>query len=1125
MVPGAFSDPYERPEVRALADGEGDLDASGMVSIQVDRLEGWQGWPVEMELEGEIEDVDRQTGAGTARVLVLPGEYLVAVQEPPLFQSTQQPLSLQVAALTPAGEPLSGVALKVELQRRHWESVRRREVSGRYVFESRPVVTTVSVAEVNSESGPVRLAWDLEEGGEYAVLVTSRDSRGNHVAASTSFYTLGGGYTPWRLDQEHRMDLVVEQETYAPGDTARILVKAPWEHSTALVTVERAGVLESWVTELVGTMAVVEVPVREDFTPNVFISVVALRGRVPAPEEGELVDPGRPAYRVGYGELVVPPRHRRLAVGVAGTRAEYRPGEEATITVTVSGVGGPRQAAVTVWAVDVGVLELSGYRTPDLLHAFYARRGLGVATAESRSRLIGRRSYGTKGDAAGGGGGRETAGEEIRRDFRALAVWRGDVVTDAAGRGRVSFVLPDSLTTYRVMAVALAGAEEFGAGDTEILVSKPLGIEPALPRFLRPGDRARAGVVIRNRTGRSVEVEVTATLPAGGPVRLRGTATRVLQVPAGGSVEAGFGLDAHTPGVTRVGFSAVTVGPVRERDAMEVELPVFPVVPAETTAAFFRVEDTAEERIAVPSGVFSEVGGLEVRLASSLLVGATPAIGWLAEYPHACAEQVASQVLGLAAARRLGPDQVPLLWGGRPAGAWLEWAVSRLEACQMDDGGFAFWPGGQWSNPALSAHVAWALAAAARAGAPVPERVTLRAAQYLSRQLRGVSAGPEEGAWLDQVLAAFALTEMGRSEPAFLQVLFERRRTGEPLWGRAVLAAAMLTADPRDSRAAELLREVRNGIAREGRTARLEEPVPSWGWRFWWGSGRGTAAALLAETAADSRGSLVAPLAREVVDRLSRERARTTQELAWLLQALAAVGDAEGSSDGERTVRARLAGRELVTGRFATGDRREQRMEVPMAVLQQHAADASEPTLALQISVEGRGAVYGTALLRSAPSDPRRPGRSLGIELDRRLLAGDGERVTAVPAGADLVLEVTVRLTSTRRFLAVVVPLPAGMEPVDPDLATTARRLREVDGSDAAGGQYGSRWSGFDHVELRDDRVLLYATTLGPGEHTFRVPCRATTTGSFHMAPARAEEMYAPEVFGTTSSAVLEVRR
>ena len=720
-MPAAFLDFFEHEEVATVAEGRGELDRGGTFPVTLPRVEARDGWPTRLEVEGEVTDLDRQTSASSASLLVLPGQFLLGVKRPGYFIQAARGVDSTVIALTPEAVPQPGIAVTVQLVSRHWESVRRREVSGRYVYESRAITTPVAEQAVTTTAEPVKVHFDLAEGGEYALVAQAVDARGNTVKAATDFYVFGSGYTPWRMDQENRIDLVPERPSYPPGGTARVLVKSPWERTTALVTVERAGVLESRVQELSGTMPVLEIPITAEHIPNVFVSVVLLRGRVEVPPDPELVDPGRPAYRIGYCALSVPPAGRRLQVTVKAEKPEYRPGQPATAVVTVVGEDGqPRQAGVTLWAVDAGVLDLTRYRTPDLFRALYGERGLGVATAESRSRLVGRRSYGTKGDKSGGGGGREAA-MQVRQDFRALAVWRGDVVTDAQGRARVTFTLPDSLTTYRLMAVATAGLEEFGTGESEVVVTKPLGLEPALPRFLRPEDKARAGVLVRNRTSQPREVEVTLQLDPDGPVRLRGTPSRIVTVPAGGSFEVGFGLVGAAPGTARLRFLLSSPKPTPETDAFEVTLPVVALAPAETVGTFFAITDRAEEQVAVPADVFPGAGGLELRVAASPLVEAAGGVAFLADYPHACAEQVASQVLGFTAATRLGGNLAPKEVKGAAREVWLGKAAGRLLACQRSDGGFAFWPDGRASSPELSAHVAWALVEAGKAGVAVDD--------------------------------------------------------------------------------------------------------------------------------------------------------------------------------------------------------------------------------------------------------------------------------------------------------------------------------------------------------------------------------------------------------------------
>lgn len=1127
-MPSAFVDFFEHEEIATVAEGRGELDRAGVFPVTLPRVEARKGWPTRLQVEGEVTDLDRQSSAGRASVLVLPGELLLGVKRPGYFVQAARGVQTEIAALTPEGTPKAGTAVAVQLVRRHWESVRRREVSGRYIFESRPIQTTIAEQTLTSSAQPVPVRFELAEGGEYALVAELTDSRGNKVAASTDFYVFGAGYTPWRMDQENRIELIPERASVKPGETARVLVKSPWEKVTALVTVERAGVLDSRVMELSGTMPVLDIPITAEHIPNVFVSVVLLRGRVEAPPDPELVDPGRPAYRIGACAISVPPAGRRLQVAVKAEKAEYRPGQTATATVTVSSESGAaRQAGVTLWAVDAGVLDLTAYRTPDLFGALYQQRGLGVATAESRSRLVGRRSYGTKGDKAGGGGGREAA-LQVRQDFRALAVWRGDVVTDAQGRATVTFTLPDSLTTYRLMAVATTGRDEFGAGESEVIVTKPLGLEPALPRFLRPEDRSRAGVLVRNRTREAREVEVTLQLEPDSPITLRGTPSRVVNVAAGGSAEVGFGLVGGTPGLAKLRFVASSPQPTPETDAFEITVPVVALTPSETVGTFFSVSDRHQELVAVPTDVFPTVGGLELSVAASPVVEARAAVEFLADYTHTCAEQVASQVLGLTAASRLGAGLAPREVKGKPLAAWLQGAVARLLACQRSDGGFAFWSDGWASSPELSAHVAWALAEARRAGATVDESALRRASEHLSGILRRERwpGGPAHG-WTARLLASHTLSALGKPEPAYLQQLFEQRQQA-PMWGRALLAAVMAGQSPSDPRLPALATELRNRLAVEARTAKLAEPIPDWGFFVWASERRGSASALLALAAQSPTDPVTDRLVRGLVDHLGRDRTRSTHDVAWMLQALAAWQDRRGGPGGTRSVNAELGGERLLratlepTSPLASGT-------VTMTELQQRAQKARGTPLPLAVRITG-GEVFAAALLRSTPRGARPP-ITQGIEITRRLLDGRGKETAGVPAGDEVLLEVVVSSSASRRFVAVEVPLPAGLEALDPDLATTARRVESGTDSSWRGdseveSEDGFWWvPGFDHVELRDDRVLLYATQLPAGATTTRVRCRATTTGTFLLAPARAEEMYAPEVFGSTPGATFEVLR
>ena len=215
------------------------------------------------------------------------------------------------------------------------------------------------------------------------------------------------------------------------------------------------------------------------------------------PDEKTAEDPGKPAFRLGYAELKVEDRSKRLTVAVAADKEEFRPASSANVRVDVKDQQGRGTASeVTLWAVDYGVLSLTSYRTPDVLGSVYVRKALQVMNADSRQRIISRRVLTPKGETEGGGGGADAGAGTMRKDFRALAFWLGSVTTGADGRASVDVKLPESLTTYRIMAVAGDRSSRFGAGDAEVRTNKPVTLKPTFPRFLAVGDRAYFGAVV-----------------------------------------------------------------------------------------------------------------------------------------------------------------------------------------------------------------------------------------------------------------------------------------------------------------------------------------------------------------------------------------------------------------------------------------------------------------------------------------------------------------------------------------------------------------------------------------------------------------------------------------------------
>ena len=272
---------------------------------------------------------------------------------------------------------------------------------------------------ITTTAGRVSLPIPLRDGGCYTLRATARDERGRPTRTEVVFYVLGRGYSAWRADG-NRITLTPERMTWKPGETARVLVQSPWERATALVTTEREGIRSHRRIAITSTQDAIDVPITEADVPNVYVSVLLVKGRTSTDAGADDSDPGKPGFRVGYTELTVDDGSKRLNVAVKADKQEYRPRQEVAVSVNVADAQGrPRASEVTLWAMDYGLLSLTDYKTPDVARAIYARKQLQVQTQDNRARLIGRRPMlvETPGQRLGAGGGRGGGGVDFASAF------------------------------------------------------------------------------------------------------------------------------------------------------------------------------------------------------------------------------------------------------------------------------------------------------------------------------------------------------------------------------------------------------------------------------------------------------------------------------------------------------------------------------------------------------------------------------------------------------------------------------------------------------------------------------------------------------------------------------------
>jgi hypothetical protein len=1138
---------HQEPEIRR---NEQTLGKAGELPLELETKRD-AGVPLVYSLEADVEDVSRQHIANRASLTVHPAPWYVGVRRPSYFLDQKTGLKTEVVTAGVDGRIVAGVPVELTLTQIQWISVRRSEGSGFYQWDTERKEVPAGSWKVTTGAEPVPLAVPFENGGYFVLTATGRTDDGRHATTTMSFYVLGDGYTAWARYDHNRIDLVPDKKTYKPGETARIMIQSPWEQATALVTTEREGIKTYRQFALASTQHSVSIPVTDEHIPNVFVSVLLVKGRStpvapaggPSADEGDPSDPGKPAFRLGYVELDVEDRTKRLTVAVAANKPEYRPANSATVRLDVKDQQGRGTASeVTLWAVDYGVLSLTSYRTPDVLRSVYVRKALQVMNADTRQRIISRRVLTPKGETEGGGGGADAGAGTIRKDFRVLAFWLGSVATDEEGKATLDVKLPESLTTYRIMAVAADRSSRFGSGDSEIRINKPVTMKPTFPRFLAVGDKAQFGAVITSQlpsagtatvTIKSLDPGVLDFAPGAQPV--------TLDVAAGGSVEARFDAAGKSIGRARIQMT-VKIGD--ETDAFEDVIPVEVLVSPETVAAYGEAGDanaTATETLAVPRSVVPGFGGLHVELSSTAMVGLGEGARYLVEYPYGCAEQKGSRALALLLAADLG-DAFTLPGMDTPKmRAAVQQTLKELVNFQCESGGFAYWPGQcRSSSPYLTSYLLHVFKVASELKYDVDAGMRDRALVYLQAQLP--QKPPVNEAWWTsytawQAFAVKVLVEGGKNQDSHVNRLYGYRER-MPVFALAYLHDALMAkGESSGARIDDLRRRMSNAILPEGGSAHVEElddPYLQW---FWSSNVRSTAIVMNTLVRADVNDAPIRGLVRWMMAARKNGRWGNTQENAHAMEALVAYYRAFEAVVPNFTAVVRAGGEELAREQFRGRSAESKAADVSMArVLATGAPGTTRP---LTFAREGAGTLFYTARLRYAADELFQRGLDAGFHIERSYapFVENGARPasTTYKAGDLVRVTLTFRLTKERRFVAVTDPLPAGFEAVESWFATTRSdlaaqqdrhrgpRSREQD----AESEWEPWWldGGFDHVERHDDRIRLFATMLSEGRHEFSYVVRATTAGTFRTAPAHAEEMYEPEVFGRTATAILEVKR
>jgi uncharacterized protein YfaS (alpha-2-macroglobulin family) len=1110
--------------------------------------------PWSVNAEAVVMDVNRQAWSSSTTLLVHPASLYVGLRSARTFVEQGDPLEIDAIVTDLDGNPVEDRPIAMTATRLSWEY---KNGSWQQI-ENEP-----QTCNVGSQLEPVTCTFTTEFGGQYRISATIQDTEGRANVSELTRWVSGGSRPAARNVEQEEATLIPDKESYQPGDTAEILIQSPFTPAQALVTLNRSGIISTESFQITEGSYTLRVPITEEYIPNLYVNVELVGEAVRTDDSGNpLPDaPTRPAYASGEINLLVPPISRTLTVTATLADTEVAPGGETSVDLTVLDANGApvQNAELAVVVVDEAILALTNYNMADPVATFYQQRynnrnaaygrsALVLATAEelaqgvvenmeSESAVGGampaaapqatasiaedsvsveKRSALEMPDQAANANQPEIA---VRSNFNPLALFDPAVRTDAQGHATLPIKLPDNLTRYRVMVVAVADGTNFGSTEANLTARLPLMVRPSAPRFLNFGDRFELPIVVQNQTSETMTVNVVVQA---GNLQLTNGAGQQVEIPANDRREVRFPATTLNAGQARLQIAAVS-GDLA--DAATVDLPVYTPATTEAFATYGVIDEGAiVQPLAKPEDVFPQFGGLELSTSSTALQELTDALLYLTSYPYECSEQIASRVLGVAALRDvLTAFQAEGLPSPEALDSAMTRDIARLATFQNDDGGFPIWSRGRESVPFYSIHVTHALVRAQEKGYDVPDTMLQAALDHL-RHIEDYYPS-WYGAMTRHALSAYALyvrNLMGDVDTAKARQLLNQY----PLADQSMEAIGWLWQVLSDDAASasqleQIRRFVNNRVVESASAANF---ITSYGDDDYLmlHSNRRTDAILLDALINDQPDSdLIPKLVNGLLAHRTAGRWDNTQENVFVLIALDRYFNTYEKVTPDFVARLWLGDTYVAEHDFQGRTTDTKSTTVPMSYLMEPKADDLQD---ITVAKEGDGRLYYRLGLRYAPTDLDLEPLDMGFTVQRVYeplddpadVTRDEDGTWHIKAGARVRVKISLVANTRRYHVALVDPLPAGLEIINPALAVSEDVPSDPDVMKDRWWWWW--WPWYDHQNLRDERAEAFTTLLWEGVYSYSYVARATTPGEFVVPPAKAEEMYTPETFGRSAS-------
>jgi uncharacterized protein YfaS (alpha-2-macroglobulin family) len=1091
-------------------------DSGGSAQLTLDPTIEPTAQPRQYLVEATVTGDDDIQVRGVQRINALP-PFVLGVKVPRYLPRVGA-IDPDIIALDGDGKPVAGLPMTVKLIHRQWNAILQASdfAQGSAKYQTQVIDETVEERHLTSGADARAMHFGVPEAGVYLVEVTAADKVGRTQTVRVDLFMAGDTPVTWQRPPAQTVTVSTDKDRYDPGETATLVIQSPFQTARALAIVEEpeGRFRYDWV-DVTNGFGRYTVPIRKQQVPRLAVHFLLMRGRLPNPP-GPLApfDQGKPVTLAATKWVSVNPTDNRVMVSFEAPE-QARPEQEFDLILHLADPAGhPLSGETTVWMVDQAVLSLAKEQPLDPLPAFIVDRPTRMVARDTRNMAFGviPLTEAPGGDEVGDLGMENIS---VRKNFTPVPLYVPRLKVGPDGTARVHVKLPDSLTVFMLRAKAISGPDRFGFGTGQMKIRQPVVAQPALPRFVRPGDVFTAGLIgriVEGSGGAGTAMIALDHLTTPGPAQVpvtwdgqrptRTDYTVTVPEPSAGTTTARvrFLLQRtadHASDAVQIDLPIKPDRPVIHRrdllatgPAGTLDIPALADLPRPASYArtVTLASDPAVVKLIAGAGFLTRplIGGAEQRLAL--------AQSELALLPF-------TPILDAAGLReRLSAD--------------VAVALASVKQTTDDNGLVAFFPhvdGSVW----LTASAYRVMVAAGRAGLPVDKPAMERMAKLLTAALRSdyphLLSGEET---FERITALTALTDGGQISADYAGELAHRAaslRTG----GLADIATVLARIPNGDGR---LLADVLgtlwgrvNLLARDGR------PVY----------------AGLTDTGGSPR---ILPSEARSLAQVTEAVATATPvdpRLAVLRNGLLGLADGQGWGSTNATAAALRA----LAAAWKAPDQ-------PVSASIMMPADPTIGTLdkthpLFQATTHTTGPVQvqaraGTTVLAGTDYVPAEPGAAAradqhGFALTRTLFRVPPVQGSAQPpmtriepgadgavhlAPGDVVEELDELVTpEDRSQVALHLPLAAGLEPLNPALATAT-----ADAAPSAGPTLAPSYASYG-----DDEVVAVWLTLPKGTYALRTRMRATTAGVFTQPPATAEMLYQPSVSAATGGQTVVV--